>query len=65
VQGRLRKERLSFAVQTECTHCPQPIHIEIDNELRHHVTEEDAQPIIFSPNINFAKLTDPSIIDAF
>jgi hypothetical protein len=65
VQGQLRKERLSFTVQTECVHCAQPIHIEMDSELRYHVTDEEAEPIIFAPHVDFAKLTDPSIIDAF
>jgi hypothetical protein len=37
----------------------------MDSGLRHHVTDEEAQPLLFSPTVNFAKLTDPSIIDAF
>ena len=28
MQGRLRQERLSCAIQTECAHCQRPIHIE-------------------------------------
>jgi hypothetical protein len=65
VQGQLRKEPLSVVVTTECAHCAQPIHIELDSELRYRVAEEDAEPLVFSPQVDFDKLTDPSIIDAF
>jgi hypothetical protein len=65
VQGRLRNETLSIVIKTECAHCAQPINIEIDHELKYHVAEEDADPLVFSPLVDFGKLTDPSIIDAF
>jgi len=65
VQGQLRKEPLSVVVTTECAHCAQPIHIELDSELQYRVIEEGAEPLVFSPQVDFDKLTDPSIIDAF
>jgi hypothetical protein len=40
--------------------------IEVDHELRHRVlADADAAPLIFVPFVNFEKLKDPSIIDAF
>jgi hypothetical protein len=39
--------------------------IEIDSELRYHVIEGGTDPLIFVPLVDFAKLTDPSIINAF
>jgi hypothetical protein len=65
VQGQLRGKPLSVAIKTECTHCTKPLHIEIDSELRYSVEEKGANPIVFVPLVNFAKLTGPNIIDAF
>jgi len=64
VQGHLRNEPVSVTIRTECAHCARPMRIEVDSELRHRVLEGDA-PRIFVPLVDFAKLTDPSIIDAF
>jgi hypothetical protein len=65
VQGQLRKEPLSFIITTECAHCQRPLHIEIDSELNYRVAEADAQPLVYTPLVNFGELDDPSIIDAF
>ncbi len=65
VQGQLRKENLTFTLTTECGHCHQALHIEIDSELNYRVVEVGAQSLIYAPMVNFAKLADPSIIDAF
>ncbi len=65
MQGQLRKEPLTFTIETECAHCRQPIHIEMDSQLNYRVLEADARPVIFVPMVDFAKLKDPSIIDAF
>jgi hypothetical protein len=65
VQGQLREERLTFEVETECAHCGQPLHLEIDSDLDYRVVEDDAEPLVFVPMVDFEKLDDPSIIDAF
>jgi hypothetical protein len=65
VQGQLREQEMSFSIQTSCAHCGQPLHIEIDSRLNYTVQEKDAAPLIFSPMVDFGKLEDPSIIDAF
>jgi hypothetical protein len=41
------------------------LHLEIDSELRWRVEEVGADPLIFVPFVDFDKLADPSIIDAF
>ena len=41
------------------------MHLEIDSELNYRVREQGADPIVFVPEVDFAKLTDPSITDAF
>ena len=65
MQGQLRKERLSFTITTECAHCHQPLHIDIYSELNFRVIEAEAQPLVYAPMVNFGKLADPNIIDAF
>ena len=65
VQGQLRNEPLSVVVRTECAHSAQPLHIEIDQALKVRVEEKGAAPMVFVPLVDFDKLEDPSIIDAF
>jgi len=65
VQGQLLNKRLSFAIETECAHCARPIHIEMDSDLNYSVVEKEAAPLILAPRVDFGKLQDPSIIDAF
>jgi Alkylmercury lyase len=55
VQGRLRKEPLSAIIQTECVHCSQPLHIELDSMLKYSILEEEAHPLIFIPLVNLRK----------
>ena len=56
---------MSFQIETECAHCGKQIHIQIDSDLNYQVLEPDASPLVFVPNVNFATLKDPSIIDGF
>ena len=65
VQGQLREESLSFVIETECGHCHQPIHIEMDSDLEYRVVEEGAEPLIHVPLVDLQKLDEPSIIDGF
>jgi hypothetical protein len=65
VQGRLRGEPLSVAIRTECEHCRQPLHMEVDSDLGCRVEEEGAEPLTFIPLVDIARITDPCIIDAF
>jgi hypothetical protein len=65
VQGQLREEPLSFTVESQCAHCGQPLHLELDSDLSYRVVEEGAEPLVFVPMVDFDKLEDPSIIDAF
>jgi hypothetical protein len=65
VQGQLRNENLTFTIQTECAHCGKEIRIEMDSQLNYSVSEPNAKPLIFVPMVDFGRLEDPSIIDAF
>ena len=65
MQGRLRAEYLSTTIRTECVHCHQPLHLEVDSEMKYQVKEAGAAPMLFVPMVNFEKLGKPSIIDDF
>jgi hypothetical protein len=65
VQGQLRREKLSFLIETECAQCRKPIRIEMDSDLNYKVLDPDASPLVFVPTVDFARLKYPSIIDGF
>jgi uncharacterized metal-binding protein YceD (DUF177 family) len=65
VQGRLRGEHLSARIETECAHCHQPLQVELDSDLNFTSVAPETQPLVYAPLIDFDKLQDPSIIDAF
>ena len=65
MQGRLREKPLSVVVRTKCAYTSEPIILEIDSELKYRIVEGGADPLVFVPHVDFAKLADPSIIDAF
>jgi hypothetical protein len=68
VQGHLRNESIAIRIETECAHCSRSIQLELesqpDSELDYRVVE-GADPLVFVPHVDFEKLKDPSIIDAF
>jgi hypothetical protein len=65
VQGQLRGEPLEFVIRSSCAQSGRPLEIEIGSDLRYHVVQEGAEPRVFVPQVDFDKLDDPSIIDAF
>ena len=65
MQGQLRHETQSVTITTECAINHQTIHIEIDSDLIFRIHEEDADPWLYLPLIDFGKLKDPSITDVF
>jgi hypothetical protein len=65
VQGRLRQEKLTFDISTECAQSGRSLHILMDGEMNYQVTEEDAHPLIFEPHLDWANFSEPHIIDAY
>jgi hypothetical protein len=39
--------------------------IEINTEMNYRILRGPTNPLVFAPFVDFDKLTDPSIIDAF
>ncbi len=64
VQGQLRGEFMSGLITTECVHCKQSLHIEVDSELKYQVVEAGAKPMFFAP-LTLVQPGEPSIIDGF
>jgi len=62
VQGRLRNERLSVKIDSECAHCGQKIHLTFDSELKWSVEENDAEPLVFEPDIDWGHFKGANII---
>ena len=52
-------------IESECGHCGQPLHIEIDSDLAWRVAEDGAEPLVYVPLVDLQNLTEPSIIDCF
>lgn len=65
VQGQLRNESLTTAIETECAHSGRRLHLEVDSGLGYRVVENDAAPMVFVPLVEFEKLEAPNIIDDF
>ena len=65
MQGQLRGKCLSFTIDTICAETGRPIQIEIDSDLNYHVAGSGAGMMLCIPLVDFDKLEDPSIIDAF
>ncbi|MEJ2212171.1 MAG: hypothetical protein P8129_24535 [Anaerolineae bacterium] len=65
MQGQLRGKCLSFTIDTLCAETGRPIQIEIDSDLNYHTGEGGAGTMLCVPLVDFDKLEDPSIIDAF
>jgi hypothetical protein len=65
VQGRLREELLSVVIETECKHCHRPMRIEMDNNFNYRMGDENAAPLVFTPDINWEAFGEPNIIHAY
>jgi alkylmercury lyase-like protein len=62
VEGRLRGEKLSIELESECAHCGKALHISIDSELNSQVRERDAEPLLFEPDVDWDTFKGANII---
>jgi hypothetical protein len=65
VQGRLRNEKLTVTVRTECAHCKTPMVITIDSDRNIMAKDSDSKPMVFVPDVDLLNLKEESIINAF
>ena len=64
MQGHLRRETLTVAVETQCACCGRAIELEIDDKMRCRVPSE-ARILLTVPLIDIGRLKAPNIIDDF
>ncbi len=64
MQGQLRREPVSVLVETSCAQCGLPLAFTADDQLAYRL-EGASDPILFVPQVDFSRLKDPSIVDAF
>jgi hypothetical protein len=65
VEGKLRNEYLMAEVHTQCSHCRQALHITVDSSMHITVCEEDAEPWVFMPDMDWDHFSERTIIDAY
>lgn len=62
MQGRLRGQKLSVELESECAHCGKALHISVDGELNSQVREKDADPLLFEPDVDWKTFKVANII---
>lgn len=62
VQGRLRGEKLSVRIDSECKHCSRPLLLEVNEELAWNVVSEGTSPLLFEPDMNWQAFSGANII---
>jgi hypothetical protein len=65
VQGRLRGEKLSVELESECAHCGKALHISVDSELNSEVREKHAEPLLFEPTVDWKTFKGAIIINDY
>jgi len=65
VQGRLRGEKLTIEIESECAHCGRTLHICVDSELNSQVREKGAEPLLFEPDVDWKTFKGANIIDDY
>ena len=58
-------QHLKVAIETKCKHCDQTIRIQVDSDMHISVSEGDADPLLFMPDIDWINFTEPTIIDSY
>ncbi len=62
MQGRLRRQKLTVRVDSECHHCRRPLRLEVDDDLRWKVLSPGAEPLLFEPDMDWDRFRGPNII---
>jgi hypothetical protein len=65
VQGRLLDKKLSVRIEINCADTGRGLEITVDSEMGFEVLSEGAEPLVFSPQIDWNTFKQANIIDAF
>jgi hypothetical protein len=65
VESRLRKQNIEVEIETSCAHCGRTMHILVDEQLHWRVREQQADPRVFLPKIDWATFRGRNIINDY
>jgi hypothetical protein len=65
VQGRLRGEPLSVDIESSCACCGRALRLTVDSEMVTEVHSKGAEPLVFEPDVDWARFRAPTIIDDY
>ena len=65
MQGKLTHHYLSVSIETQCAHCGQALHIDVDSQMKSSVQEQGAAPLVFMPGVDWKTFAGRTIIDAY
>jgi len=64
-KGALGGEKLSAEIESACAHCGKPLHISVDSELNSQVREEEGEPLLFEPDVDWKTFKGANIINDY
>ena len=65
MQGHLGKEHLEAELTTVCGHCGARLEMRITSDLKIDVHTRGADPLVFEPDVEWARFRGPNILDAY
>jgi hypothetical protein len=65
VQGELRAEPVEISIETSCGHCGDRLTMTVDSDSDAKIGQADADPLVFLPQIDWAAIKQPPIIDVY
>lgn len=54
-----------MVIESECGHCSRPLRLEVDSEMSVKVGTPGAEPLVFSPQVDWPSFDEPNIIHAY
>lgn len=65
VLGRLLGRKLTVDIRSICAQSGRPLRLKVASDLSWRVDTRNAQPLLFTPHVDWSKLTAPNIIDDY
>lgn len=65
MQGRLTGNALEVEIATSCAHCDSRMEIVVDSELAYRIVEGGDAPLVFEPQVDWNRFTEPNIIHGY
>lgn len=65
MQGRLREEHLTVTIETVCAYSGRSMTIAVDSDMKYSVSEDEAEPLVFMPQVDWETFAEPNIIEVY